>query len=78
MDNSTNQEAFIKIIKTDDNTCEVQVEGHLDDLICMLSAAILAHENLGKLLNSAIQVTEMYKKYEENPTSFNIKNMPSC
>lgn len=78
MDNSTNQDAFIKIIKTKDDTCEVQVEGQLDDLICMLSAAILAHEDLGKLLNSAIEVTEMYKKYQENPSTFINKNIASC
>lgn len=78
MDNSTNQEAFIKIYKDGNDTCTVEVQGQLDDIICMVSAAILANDDLLKIFNSAIEVTEMYKKYKENPSAFINKNIPSC
>ena len=78
MDNSTNQNAMIKIYKDGEDTCTVEVQGQIDDLICMVSAAILVNEDLKLIFNSAIEVTEMYKKYKENPTDFINKNIASC
>ena len=78
MDNSTNNYAMIKIDKTGYDSCSVEVQGHIDDLICMLSAAILANEDLEKILKSAIEVAEMYRKYKENPSTFINKNIASC
>lgn len=78
MDNSTNQNAMIKIYKDGEDTCTVEVQGQIDDLICMVSAAILVNEDLKLIFNSAIEVTEMYKKYKENPTEFINKNIASC
>ena len=78
MDNLTNQDAFIKIYKDGNDTCTVEVQGQLDDVICMVSAAILANDDLGKIFKSAIEVTEMYKKYQENPSVLINKNIASC
>lgn len=78
MENLTNQDAFIKIYKDDNDNCTVEVQGQLDDIICMISAAILANDDLKKIFNSAIEVTEMYKKYQSNPSAFINKNIPSC
>lgn len=78
MDNLTNQNACIKIYKDGEDTCTVEVQGQLDDIICMVSAAILSNDDLGKIFNSAIEVTEMYKKYKENHSEFINKNIASC
>ena len=51
MDNLTNQDSFIKIYKDGNDTCTVEVQGQLDDLIFMVSAGILANDDLLKIGN---------------------------
>jgi len=59
------KDAIVSITKNKEDNIDVVLEGNVDDIICMISAFMLSSDTAYKIIQSAVEVTEMYLKHKE-------------
>lgn len=71
MKNVNQEEALFSVQKNENDGVEVIIRGQLEDLICMLSAAMLSSESTKAVIKSAVELTDTYILMKDN-------NIPQC